>query len=313
MKHPSSKVNNPQHLPRACIKDPQSKNRLVFVLCLFLACFCNQSLANADDLSADASPLYHAGGSPLPDEWTASVLAPYALAIGTVVEAGLGQGLMVGADPAALALGARSMQIKWQLPRFGEDDWAVGVKYVSLSRKNLWMSDTSDSFSKLSANIVRPSVSWSNRISPRLIIHSFWATAIGKSEAALSDYGEQKLREAKHGSGESGDGHSFANRTMQTQSLAGFTEDRFQITAEWERNSLDRILLSTRFERTKLEDLETFSVRITLAQQWSADGFNVRLGGGPQYAMLSGRDLDGEIIKTAGWLPAADFALYWIL
>jgi hypothetical protein len=219
---------------------------------------------------------------------------------------------MLGVDPAALALGARSGQIKWQLPRFGEDDWALGLKYVNLSRKHIWHSNTSERFSKLNANIIRPSVSWSNRISPRLIIHSFWATAIGKSEAELSDLGKERLREAKHGSGAPGDGHSFANRTMQTQSLAGFTEDRFQITAELERNSLDRILLSTRFERTKLEDLETFSVRMTLAQQWSADGFNIRMGGGPQYAMLNGHDLDGETIKTAGWLPAADFAIYWV-
>ena len=54
-------------------------------------------------------------------------------------------------------------------------------------------------------------------------------------------------------------------------------------------------------------------MRFTLAQQWNANGFNLRLGGGPQYSMLSGKDLDGEDIKTAGWLPAADFAMYWIL
>jgi hypothetical protein len=249
----------------------------------------------------------------LPDEWTASVLNQGHFAIGSIIEAGMGYGLMVGADPAALALGARTVQVKWQLPRFGEDDWAIGIKHVSVSRKNIWLGDASQRFSKLSANITRPSVSWSNRISPRLMIHSFWASAFGNSEAVLSDYGKNKLREAKYGSGESGDSHSFANRTMQTQSLAGFTEDRFQISAEWERNDLDKILLSTRFERTKLEALETFSIRMTLAQEWTADGFHLRIGGGPQYAIFSGRDLDGETIKAAGWLPAADFAFYWIL
>ena len=200
----------------------------------------------------------------LPDEWTAFVLDSGRFAVGSILESGMGGGIMLGADPAALALGARTLQLKWQLPRFGEDDWAIGIKHVSVSRKNLWIGDTSQRFSKLSANVTRPSVSWSNRISPRLIIHSFWASAFGKSEAVLSDYGKNKLHEAKYGSTESDDTHSFANRTMQTQSLAGFTEDRFQISAEWERNSLDRILLSTRFERTKLEELETFSMRMTL-------------------------------------------------
>jgi hypothetical protein len=135
---------------------------------------------------------------------------------------------------------------------------------------------------------VRPSVSWSNRVSQRLIIHSFWSSGFGHSNAELSIYGKEKLSEAKRGTGDSGDGHSFANRTMQLQSVSGFTEDRFQMTAEWERNSGDLVLLSTRFERTRLEQLETFSIRLTLAQQWAADNFNIRIGG-------------------------ADFAIYWML
>lgn len=260
-----------------------------------------------------ASPIEEQYLPPLADEWTAFVLPPGDFAVGSLLEAGLGHGIMIGADPAALAIGARTAQIKWQLPKFSEDDWSLGVKYASISRKNIWLSDTAERFSKLSAKIIRPSISWSNRISPRLVIHSFWASAFGQSEAKLSDYGKRKLYEAKHGSGSAGDTHTFANRTMQTQSLAGFTEDRFQITAEWERNSLDKILLATRFERTRLEDLETFSMRLTIAQEWASDGFHLRIGGGPQYALLSGQDLDGEKIEAAGWLPAADFAVYWIL
>ena len=251
--------------------------------------------------------------SQVPDEWTASVLPAGRFAVGSLLEAGLTDHLMIGSDPTALAFGARTVQAKWQLSRFGEDDWAIGVKYISVSRNSLWWGDMEKRFSKLRAEIARPSISWSNRVSQRLIIHSFWASGFGHSDAQLSPYGREKLYEAKHGTGKSQDGHSFANRTMQLQSISGFTEDRFQITAEWERNSGDRILLSSRFERTRLEQLETFSMRLTLAQQWNADGFNLRLGGGPQYAMLSGKDLDGEDIKTAGWLPAADFAMYWIL
>ncbi|MEI6397924.1 MAG: hypothetical protein WCO71_04045 [Pseudomonadota bacterium] len=267
----------------------------------------------AADAAATSAPGVKSGRSPIPDEWTASVLPLGGFAVGSLLEAGASNGLMVGSDPSALAFGARTVQAKWQVPSFGEDDWAIGVKYISASRKSLWWGDMGKRFSKLRAEIVRPSVSWSNRVSQRLIIHSFWASGFGHSEAELSPYGKEKLYEAKHGTGKSQDGHSFANRTMQLQSIAGFTEDRFQITAEWERNSGERILLSSRFERTRLEQLETFSMRFTLAQQWNANGFNLRLGGGPQYSMLSGKDLDGEDIKTAGWLPAADFAMYWIL
>ena len=251
--------------------------------------------------------------SPIIDEWTASVLPPGQFAAGSLLEGGLGYGLMVGSDPAALALGARTIQGKFQLPGFGEDDWSVGLKYVSFSRRSLWFGDTSKWFDKLDVKVYRPSIAWSNRISHRLIIHSFWASGFGRSEASLSPYGRERLNEAKHGTGKSGDGHAFANRTMQMQSLAGFTEDRFQMSGEWERVSGERIILSSRFERTRLEQLETFSVRMTLAQQWAADGFNLRLGAGTQYSILSGNDLDGEKINDSGWLPAADFAMYWIL
>ena len=85
------------------------------------------------------------------------------------------------------------------------------------------------------------------------------------------------------------------------------------MTAEWERNSGDRILLSSRIERTRLEQIETLSMRLTLSQQWAGNGFNLRVGAGPEFSIIDGVDLDSEVIKTSGWLPAADLALYWIL
>ena len=269
--------------------------------------------ARAENAAVTATAPKKIQHSPIPDEWTATVVPPGTMVLGSLAEVGVWDGVMVGTDPAAVALGAKTAQIKWQLPNFSEDDWSLGIKYISMSRKSMWWGDMSQRFSKLDAKILRPSIAWSNRISQRLIIHSFWASGFGKSTSELSPYGKDKLHAAKHGSGKSGDGHSFANRTMQIQSIAGFTEDRFQLTAEWERNSGDRILLSSRLERTRLAQLETFSMRLTLSQQWSGYGFNLRVGAGPEYSMISGKDLDSEDISASGWLPAADLSLYWIL
>jgi hypothetical protein len=279
----------------------------------FLLCTLLSANAGAEEAAVTPAVAKKIQRSPIPDEWTASVVPQGTMVLGSLAEVGIWDGVMVGTDPAAIALGAKTAQVKWQLPNFGEDDWSLGIKYISMSRKSLWWGDMSQRFSKLEAKIIRPSIAWSNRISQRLIIHSFWASGIGSSKAELSPYGKEKLRAAKHGSGKSGDGHSFANRTMQMQSIAGFTEDRFQMTAEWERNSGDRILLSSRLERTRLAQLETFSMRLTLAQQWAGNGFNLRVGAGPEYSMISGKDLDSEDISASGWLPAADLALYWIL
>lgn len=249
----------------------------------------------------------------MPDEWTAQVLPSGAWAVGSLLEVGTPYGLMIGSDPAALALGAKTLQVKWQVPGLSDDQWALSLKYLGIARKSLWWGGLSRQFSELDAQVIRPAVSWSNRISPRLMLHSFWASGLGRSHAVLSEQGLADLRKAKQAAEPPSKDHNFARRTMQLQSIAGFTEDRFQVTADWDRDASDRVLLTTRFERTKLEALESFSVRITLAQQWSSDGFSFRLGGGPQYSILSGKDLDGEEINAAGWTPAADLAIFWLL
>lgn len=271
--------------------------------------------------------------SPAFEEWSALALDSGSFAIGSIMEVGTGFGVMAGVDPAAIALGVRTAQLKWQLPIEGEDAWAIGLKYAWFNRQGLLSESVRKHFDELDGRFIRPSIAWSNRMSSRLTIHSFWATGFGKANAGLSDHGKREQWSAKHGS-ETYPGDqptttnnaattnqqtanldsdaTFARRTMQLQSIAGFTEDRFQITGDWQRDDGNRILLATRLERTKLEELETFSVRVTIAQEWILDHFHLRMGGGPQYAMLSGKDLDGEQISTAGWLPAADLALFWL-
>jgi hypothetical protein len=176
----------------------------------------------------------------------------------------------------------------------------------------MWFGDAYRYFKTLDAKVLRPSVSWSNRVSAHLIIHSFWASGLGKTEATLSDFGRSELAKRKSDSAKPDRQYEVASRAMQLQSISGLTEDRFQVTAEWERNSGERILLSTRLERTRLEALDTFSARLTLAQHWAADGLNLRLGAGPQYSVLSGKDLDDKPINANRWLPAADLAIYWV-
>jgi hypothetical protein len=250
--------------------------------------------------------------STIVEEWTANLLPARSFSIGSIVEAGFGANIAAGIDPTALALGAKTLQVKWQLPKFGEDDWALALKYVQLSRKNMWWGDVSKHFEILEGKVIRPSIAWSNRVSKHLVIHSFWASGLGKTEAELSEYGLSELNRKKQDSDHPDRQYEIASKTMQFQSLAGLTEDRFQVTAEWERGSGERILLSTRLERTRLDTLETFSARLTVAQHWTADGLNLRLGAGPQYSILSGHDLDDKPINATRWLPAADLAVYWI-
>ena len=265
------------------------------------------------DSSSDSSLGFQSRStSSIVEDWTANILPPRSFSIGSVVETGLGHGIAAGIDPASLALGAKSFHIKWQIPRFGEDDWALGLKYVQLTRRNLWWGDMSEHFKTLEAKVLRPSISWSNRVSRKLVIHSFWASGIGTTKAELSEFGLAELTRKKSDPKHPDRQYEIASRTMQFQSLAGLTEDRFQVTAEWERQSGESILLSTRLERTRLDTLDTFSCRVTLAQHWTTDGLNLRLGAGPQYSILSGEDLDDKPINATRWLPAADLAVYWI-
>lgn len=278
----------------------------IVALYFALTAVCGTSQAQNQNASDDPR------ATKILDEWTAAILPLGHFSIGSVLETGLGSGLSAGIDPAAAALGAKTVQLKWQIPKFGEDDWAVSLKYVNLSRESMWYGDVHKYFNRLNARVLRPSVSWSNRVSSHLIIHSFWASGLGKTEATLSDFGRSELAKKKSDSSPPNEEYEVASKAMQFQSIAGLTEDRFQVTAEWERNSGERILLSTRLERTRLEALDTFSGRLTLAQHWTADGLNLRLGAGPQYSVLSGKDLDEKPINATRWLPAADLAIYWV-
>lgn len=103
----------------------------------------------------------------------------------------------------------------------------------------------------------------------------------------------------------------IAQRSAQVQSLTGLAQDRFQITGEFMRKSGHRVLITSRVERSQIEELKTRSFRMTIAQHWLLESFQFRLGGGFQHMQISGEDLDGETVDEDGWWPATDLAFYW--
>jgi hypothetical protein len=98
---------------------------------------------------------------------------------------------------------------------------------------------------------------------------------------------------------------------MYVQSIAGFLTDRFQITGEVNRHAGSKILISCRIDRMQFEKIKSNAFQLTVAHQWIWPSFQLRFGGGVQYAVLSGRDLDNEILDQAGFLPVSDMAFYW--
>jgi hypothetical protein len=274
----------------------------------------------------------------LVEEFTASTLSAGELKIGTDLEVGLTDDLMIGTDLVAAAIGAPSLSLKVLVYDHREHQLALGVRGAFLNRKTVLWGSAKEHFYQLDARIVRPSISWTNVISPRLKLHTFWAKGFGKVHAVLSDKGRRKLWETKHPGGDydaefpqdgAGGGKetgksagtsgnqatdrqsSFTQQSVQVQSITGLAQDRFQMTGEIRRANGNKVLLTCRIEDTQIEDLKSNSMRLTVAHQWIWSTFQMRLGVGVQYLAMSGHDLDGESIDEAGTLPASDIGFYW--
>ena len=78
------------------------------------------------------------------------------------------------------------------------------------------------------------------------------------------------------------------------QSITGLAQERFQLTGEFTRASGNKVLVTTRIEQTEFEKLKSNFFRLTAAHQWIWSSFQMRLGVGAQYYVLSGRDLDDD-------------------
>lgn len=309
--------------------------------------------------SADAPLQVQPSRYTLVEEFTASTLDQGEFKVGTDLDAGITDRLMVGTDITALVVGVPTFQAKFLALTQNKHSWAVGLKLAALDRDTLLWGNAQEHFTNLSARIMRPSVSWTHQISPRLKLHTFWAKGLGRVHVQLSEKGRRKLWETKHpGSDyESRDGRTqeprpkpttsdtpensetkdsgeapdvsptpkenqekvasetstLTSRSLQVQSVSGLSQERFQLTGEFTRSGGNKILLTSRIERNDIEDLRSNFFRLTVAHQWIWPQFQSRLGVGLQYYVLTGRDLDGELIDTAGVQPSSDLSFYWRL
>ena len=91
----------------------------------------------------------------------------------------------------------------------------------------------------------------------------------------------------------------------------GLTAAFNALVPEFERQSGNKVLVTCRVEQTIFEDLTSNFFGLTVAHQWIWSSFQMRLGVGARYFVMTGTDLDGESLNQAGWLPASDIAFYW--
>ena len=278
----------------------------------------------------------------LVEEFTAATLEPGEVKIGTDLDYGVASDgrWMVGTDLVATALGVPSATVKWLAYNNGEHEVAIGVRGAYLNKNTLFwqaLGNIKDHYATLDARVVRPSVSWTNTLSPRLRLHTFWAKGLGKVSASLTEKGRRALWSTKHPGADydsrdpstqaptsssttatsqnqakaSASQDSPTRETIQVQSIAGLAQERFQLTGEFKRASGNKVLITSRIEETRIEKLRAEFFRLTLAHQWIWPAFQMRLGVGAQYYVMSGQDLDGETADQAGWQPASDVAFYW--
>jgi hypothetical protein len=301
----------------------------------------------------DIIPIEPEKTEPIPDsqrrlveEFTAETLEQGEFKIGTDAEYGVTRRLMIGTDLITSALGAPTLQGKYRVWEQGPHSIALGFRAANLTKETLLWGHAGEYYDRLSARMVRPQISWSRQLSPRLTLHTFWSKGLGKIKAKLSEKGRRDLWEAKHpgssyderdtltqepsspAASSAAEGETTSNqttnreraasersslttRTTQVQSITGLAQERFQITGEFVRDDGNKILVTSRIEQTELEQLRSSAFRMTVAHQWIWTSFQMRLGVGAQYYSLSGRDLDGEITDDAGLAPASDISVYW--
>ena len=258
-------------------------------------------------------------------DFTAYTLKSGQVKLGFSSDVGLTDSLSIGVDNLALAAGSPNLKFKFNFWNTERHSISAGGTISYLNRETALWGFLKDHFDTLEAQIFRPQISWSQRISPRLILHSHWSIGIGTVNAELSEEGRRHFWESKYPQGNyatrtkvvNPDDNQEANlglahRTLQAQSLMGLSRDFFQVSGEFQRDTDKRVLLTSRISNLQLEQLKSQDFRVTAAQEWQHGPFNFRLGLGVLYQVLSGNDLDGESVDDAGFLPVGDFDIYWV-
>lgn len=270
------------------------------------------------------------------EEFTAFTLPAGKIRLGTDLDYGVSDQLTLGTDLVANFIGVPTLYFKYQVYMGYNHSVALSGRAAYLRKNLLFWGSLDRHFEILEGQTFRPGIAWTYRISERLHLHTFWTKSFGEIEAGLTEKGKRALWKSKYpdqsyddrDSGKASSSsidpresqnierlnsnqNSHTHQSIQVQSIAGISQDRFQLTGQLKRSNGNLVLFTTRVEQSKLEDLKSNMIRLTAAHQWIWASFQMRLGVGMQYLTLNGMDLDGEKMDEAGVQPASDIAFYW--
>lgn len=129
----------------------------------------------ADEIENDQPPPAKAT---LVDEFTADTLEHYQFKLGTKLEYGLSSELSVGTDLIATAIGAPTALFKARIFKNAAHSVSLGLRGTFVTKDTILWGNVSDHFDRLDARILRPGIVWTNRVSERLRIHTYWAKSL---------------------------------------------------------------------------------------------------------------------------------------
>ncbi|MFK7826211.1 MAG: hypothetical protein AB8G05_18810 [Oligoflexales bacterium] len=279
--------------------------------------------------------------SKLVEPFSAYTLNEGEFQLGTEINYGINSNFMLGSDAIGTFVGIPTLYTKYKTFENSQHSIAISAKAIWLNLDVLasWARAKSH-YKTLNAKLIRPGITWTQSLSPRLKIHTYWTQGLGHIDVELSEEGKRRSWEQKHPGEEyealeeplepeeedeeneeiSSDVNqekakeetsNIARRTLELQSLFGLSTDRFQISGEITRQGGNKIILTSRIEKMHFEELKANSIRFTVAQQWHHSSFHFRLGIGVMYLTITGTDLDTEVVDETGILPVTDLSFYW--
>ena len=169
----------------------RSMNCVIFVRKFFLCTICALTIVCKAQSEGIGFP------TDLVEPFTAFTLDAGEIQLGTELNLGLSQGLMLGTDALSGLAGIPSFYVKKRI-------WEINEHIFSLSVQGVWLtldllanwSRARSHYKRLDARMLRAALIWSHRVSPRLRIHSYWNGAIGHIRAELSELGKRKIGRA---------------------------------------------------------------------------------------------------------------------